>query len=462
MEYCDELNCFAAKPCSAHNGPQLIHAKYLLQVNPAPVQVLVDQTVVVQDGKILDILPTNTVSSKYTSQKQTWLNEHILMPGLVNCHGHSPMTLLRGYADDTPLEQWLQEHIWPAEMRFVTEEFCRDGTELAMAEMIRSGTTCFTDMYFFPEESAKVVERVGMRAVLGCPILMFPTKWASTTDEYFSKGLDLLRSWRGHKLVHMSLAPHAPYTITDDQLERIKALEDEGAVIQMHVHETPTEVQDALAKGELRPLARLEKFGLLHGRFLAVHMTAVNDDDIKMVADSGANVVHCPESNTKLASGFCPVYKMMQAGVNVCLGTDGAASNNDLDMFGEMRTAALLGKLEAKNAAALNAGESLRMATINGAKALGLSDVTGSLEIGKSADMIAVRMSSVECTPFYNLASHLVYTVSRENVSDVWVDGKQLLRNRVLTTIDEQDVLRRAHAWAAKIDAAKRAQQSAQ
>jgi 5-methylthioadenosine/S-adenosylhomocysteine deaminase len=253
----------------------------------------------------------------------------------------------------------------------------------------------------------------------------------------------------------MGLAPHAPYTVTDEQLIGIKDLEDEGALVQMHVHETNTEVSDALAKGELRPLARLQKLGLLNKRFLAVHMTAVNDDDIKMMAESGASVAHCPESNTKLASGFCPVAKMIAAGVNVCLGTDGAASNNELDMFGEMQPAALLGKLEAKNAAAMDAATSLRMATINGAKALGLDHITGSLEIGKSADMTAVKVSSIECTPFYNLASHLVYSVSRENVSDVWVNGRRLLCNRVLTTIDEQDVLRRAHAWGEKIQAAK-------
>jgi 5-methylthioadenosine/S-adenosylhomocysteine deaminase len=284
---------------------------------------------------------------------------------------------------------------------------------------------------------------------------MFPTTWASTPEEYMSKGLALVRGWKDHGLVNMSLAPHAPYTVTDEQLTAIKNVEDEGALVQMHVHETPTEVTDALAKGELRPLARLKKFGLLNKRFLAVHMTAVNEDDIKMMAESGASVAHCPESNTKLASGFCPVYRMMEAGVNVCLGTDGAASNNDLDMFGEMRTAALLGKLEARNAAALDAATSLRMATINGAKALGVDHITGSLEAGKSADMIAVKISSIECTPFYNLASHLVYSVSRENVSDVWVNGRQLLRDRVLTTIDEADVIRKAHAWGVKIQATK-------
>lgn len=430
----------------------IVHARHVLKVNPTPVEVLDDRSVIVDKGIIIDILPTEEAKKKYGSENEQSMEEHILIPGLINTHGHTPMTLFRGFADDIPLMEWLQDNIWPAEQKWVSADFCKTGTELAIAEMIRAGTTCFTDMYFYPEDSAKVAERTGIRASIGVPVLMFPTQWASDPSEYLKKGLALVNEWKDHGLINISIAPHAPYTVTDEQIAEIKAVaEEHGALVQMHVHETQAEVDTAVKEKGQRPLDRLHKLGLLKKGFLAVHMTALTDEDIELVAKSGISVAHCPESNTKLASGFCPVHKLQEAGVNVSLGTDGAASNNDLDLFGEMRTAALLGKLEANNAAALKAGDSLRMATINGAIALGLEKVTGSLEIGKSADMCCVRVSAIEACPVYNLLSHLVYAVGRESVSDVWVAGKQLLKDRKLLTINEKEIVKKAREWAHKI-----------
>jgi len=380
------------------------------------------------------------------------LPEHVLIPGLINTHTHTPMTLLRGFADDVNLQTWLTQHIWPAEQKWVDPSFCEDGTTLAVAEMLRSGTTCFVDMYFFPESSAKATAKAGMRAVIGAPVLMFPTKYASDPADYLKKGLKLLEEYHDHDLVQIAIAPHAPYTVSDDQLRDIrKAAEQHHCPVIMHVHETATEVSEAVEKGERRPLARLDSHDMLDASFVAVHMTQMTSEEISRVAKTGTTVVHCPESNTKLASGFCPVAKLLAAGANVSLGTDGAASNNDLDMFGEMRTAALLGKLECKDAGAVSAPQVLRMATINGAKAIGMDKKIGSLEKGKYADITAVKLGEIETSPMYNVISHLVFSCGRESVSNVWVAGKELLKDRKLTTLNEKEIVAKAKEWGDKI-----------
>jgi 5-methylthioadenosine/S-adenosylhomocysteine deaminase len=370
-----------------------------------------------------------------------------LLPGFINAHTHASMTLLRGIADDLPLDVWLAEHIWPAEQRWVSREFVRDGTDLAILEMIRGGTTCFQDMYFFPDEVAAAAAERGVRAVAGMIVIEVPTVWAKNVDEYLTRGLEVHDRYRDHPLVQTAFAPHAPYTVGDEAFARMVTLANQlDTNIHMHVHETVDEVRQAEDAG-MRPLARLDQLGLINPLLNAVHMTQLTDDEISLLAERGVHIVHCPESNMKLASGICPVHKLQQAGVNVALGTDGAASNNDLDMLGELRSAALLGKLGAAHASAVPAHQALAMATINGARALGIADETGSLVAGKSADMICVDLSVAACQPVHNPLSQLVYSAQRDQVTDVWVAGRQLYGERGFTTLDEGEVLARTHVW---------------
>ena len=429
----------------------LINASWVVPVEP-DITVLPAYSVAVQQGQIHDILPTQDACNKYHSDNTVTLDNHALIPGLINAHGHSPMTLFRGLADDLPLMTWLSDHIWPAEMRWVNSGFVRDGSRLAIAEMIKSGTTCFTDMYFFPEDTAVVARDTGMRAAIGMIMIDFPSPYAQTPDEYLNKGLKLHDDFRNSGLIHTLFAPHAPYTVSDDSLRKIRTLSDElDLIITMHVHETAHEVEEAQKQHNKRPIQRLAELDLFNSRLMAVHMTQLQDDEIEFTAAQGIHVIHCPESNLKLASGFCPVHKLLEAGVNVALGTDGAASNNDLDMLGEMRSAALLAKGVADDATALPAHTALRMATLNGARALGIDDVTGSLVTGKSADITAVDLSDITSQPVYDPVSQIVYTAGRHQVSNVWVAGKRLLKDRRLTTIDEAAVLENALSWHTKI-----------
>jgi len=365
------------------------------------------------------------------------------------------MSLFRGLADDLHLMDWLQNHIWPAEGKWISPEFVADGTRLAIAEMLRGGTTCFNDMYFFPDETARVADNAGVRAVVGLILIDFPTVWAANADDYLHKGIEVHDHYRHHPLISTAFAPHAPYTVSDDPLQRVLTFAEEMDLsIHMHVHETAHEVEEASAQSGLRPLARLTQLGLLSPRLAAVHMTQLSDGEIAQLAGSGASVVHCPESNLKLASGFCPVQKLLDAGVNVALGTDGAASNNDLDMLSEMRSAALLGKAVAGDASAVTAAQALHMATLGGAHALGLDETIGSLVPGKAADITAVDLGALETQPVYHPVSQLVYAAGREQVSDVWVAGRHLLKARELTTLNQASIIEKAHAWAEKIQAA--------
>ncbi len=429
----------------------LIHARWIIPAHPDGV-VLEHHSLALKDGRILDILPQNEAHARYQADNVIERGEHALIPGLINAHTHAAMSLLRGLADDLPLMDWLNHHIWPAETQWVSDEFVRDGSLLAMAEMLRGGTTCFNDMYFFPEVTARAATDVGMRACIGLIVIDFPSAWAGSADEYLDKGLALHDELRNHPLLRTAFAPHAPYTVSDAPLERIRVLADElDMPVHMHVHETVAEVEQSQAQFGMRPLERLARLGLVSPSLLAVHMTQLLDAELAHLASSGTHVLHCPESNLKLASGFCPVHKLLNAGVNVALGTDGAASNNDLDMFGEMRTAALLAKAVANDASALPAAQALRMATLNGARALGLGDETGSLEKGKAADIVAVRLDDIECQPFYNVISQLVYATGRDKVSDVWVAGRQLLKERELLTLDVPAVLARTRIWRDRI-----------
>ncbi len=425
----------------------LIHARWIIPVEPETV-TLEHHSLVIDGGRIIDLLPTDLAKQKYQGNTTEDLENHVLLPGLINCHTHAAMTLMRGIADDLPLMDWLQNHIWPLEQKWMSEAFVRDGTDLAIAEMIRGGTTCFNDMYFFPDITAQQAIHNGLRASVGMIIIDFPTVWAQNSDDYIEKGLRLHDQLRHSSLCTTAFAPHAPYTVSDEPLKKIRIFADELDVpVHMHVHETRYEVEQAQQNGGQRPLQRLHELGLINPSFMAVHMTQLTDEDIDLFAQSGAHIIHCPESNLKLASGICPVAQCISAGINVALGTDGAASNNDLDMFGEMRTAALLAKAVSGDASAVPAMTALRMATINGAKALGLEHEIGSLTTGKAADVIAVDLSRLETQPVYSPVSACVYSASRQQVSDVWVAGKRLLKQGSLTTINVAELMARISEW---------------
>lgn len=436
------------------NIDTLLTARWIVPIQPAHI-VYENHALAIDSGRIIDLLPAVTAQEKYQALETHELDRHVLIPGLVNTHTHAAMTLFRGLADDLPLMTWLQEHIWPAEQKWVSPVFVEDGTRLAIAEMLRSGVTCFHDMYFFPDHTASVAAEIGMRAVIGLIVIDFPTAWAQNADEYLLKGEQVHDRYRHHPLIRTAFAPHAPYTVSDGPLSRVMTLAEELDIpIHMHVHETAFEVEQSLEQTGQRPLARLRQLGLLSPRLLAVHMTQLDETDMDAVAEHGVHVVHCPESNLKLASGFCPVHDLQQRGVNIALGTDGAASNNDLDMLGEMRTAAHLGKAVAGDPSAVSAWQTLQMATLNGATALGLDSEIGSLEIGKAADVVAIDLMHPATQPVYDPVSQIVYAASRQQISDVWINGKQLLQDGELTTMAPEGLIEVAEDWRIKIESA--------
>ncbi len=429
----------------------LIHARWVIPVEPER-QVLHHHALAVREGRIAALLPSDRARREISAGEVVELPEHALIPGLVNAHTHAAMTLFRGLADDLPLMEWLQNHIWPAEQRWVGPAFVAAGTRLTLAEMIRSGTTCFNDMYFHPDVTAEAALAAGLRAVVGMILIDFPSSWAADAGEYFDRGLALHDRYRHEPLVKMVFAPHAPYTVSDQPLEKVRTLAEElGLPVHIHVHETAAEVADFEQRHGERPLAHLDRLGLLGPNLVAVHMTQLSDAEIDRLAETGVKVVHCPQSNLKLASGFCPVARLLASGVTVALGTDGAASNNDLDMLDEMRSAALLAKGVAGDAAAVPAHQALAMATLHGARALGLEEETGSLVAGKWADLAAVKLGAVETTPLYDPISHLVYAAGREQVTHLWVAGKALMAERKLLTLDETAILKEACKWADRV-----------
>ena len=428
----------------------LLLPTWLVPVEPAGV-VLKDHGVGIRDGRIVFIGP-RAQALKLVATQTRELPDMLLSPGLINAHGHAAMTLFRGMADDLPLMTWLEQHIWPAEAKWVDEDFVRDGTNLAIAEQIKGGITCFSDMYFYPKVASECVHNSGIRAQIAIPILDFPIPGASNADESLRQAVEMFADLKFHPRIKIAFGPHAPYTVGDENLEKIRVIADElDAAIHMHVHETAFEVHQAVEQNAERPVARLARLGLLGPRFQAVHMTQISDDDLAMLVESNSSVIHCPESNLKLASGFCPVERLWQAGVNVAVGTDGAASNNDLDLLGETRTAALLAKAVAGSATALDAHRALRMATLNGARALGIESDTGSIEIGKAADLVAFDLSGLAQQPVYDPVSQLFYATGRDCVKHLWVGGKQLLDDRRLTRLDEQQLCATARAWGERI-----------
>ena len=433
------------------NNTQIISAKWVVPIVPRNI-VLEDHSVVIEGGSIIEILPIDQAKKKYSNVNFTNLENHALIPGLINAHTHAAMNLFRGLANDVPLMTWLNEHIWPAEAKFVNQEFMRDGTELAIAEMLLSGTTCFNDMYFYPDVVAQTAQSMGIRAFVGIIVLDFPSAWASSIDEYFDRGLEVHDSVRSLSRVNTTIAPHAPYTVSDEPLLRVRTYADELNIpIHMHVHETAAEVSQGFSESGISPLNRLNDLGLLNPRFIAVHMTQLDENDIDLCAKQGIHVAHCPESNLKLASGQCPVPALLDAGVNVCLGTDSAASNNDLDMLGEISTASFIAKLSTRDARSLPAWQALEMATINGAKALNIDNEVGSIEVGKSADLVAIDLAHASTTPVYDPIAQIVSSATRQQVSDVWVQGIRRVRNQKLVDIDLDNILNKANDWAQKI-----------
>lgn len=430
----------------------LIHARWVIPIEPEH-QVLDRHAIAIKGGHIQAISPSEEAETQITADETLYRDQHVIMPGLINAHTHSPMSLFRGMADDMPLMNWLNEHIWPAEKKWVHEEFVADGTRLSITEMLRGGTTCFNDMYFFPDVTGMTAAHAGIRSVIGLIAIDFPSTWASDADEYLRRAIEVQDHFKGHPLVHTAFAPHAPYSVSDEPLQRIRTLADELEMpIHIHLHETQDEIQQSLEQHGCRPIERLDRLGLLSPELIAVHMTHLEEDEIERIANSGSHVVHCPESNLKLASGFCPTTQLLEAGIRVALGTDGAASNNDLDMLSEMHTAALLGKGTSGDPKAIPAHQVLEMATINGAKALGLDHLIGSITKGKYADMIAIDLGQPETSPVFHPASQIVYAAGREQVTDTWVAGKQLLRDRALTSIDMDETVERANYWRDEIN----------
>jgi len=415
--------------------------------------MLRDVAVAVADGRIAAILPAVDARDMYQPTITIERPEHVLIPGLINAHTHAAMTLMRGLSDDLPLEAWLRDGIWPAEKRWVSAELVRDGTELAIAEMLRGGVTCFSDQYFFPEIVAATAVDLHMRAVVGTPVIDVPTAWAADAAEYLSKGSDLVHDpYSDHPLISTCFAPHTTAALSDESFVELRILADQLDIpVQIHLHETSTEIARAIELTGVRPLQRLADLGLVNASLLAVHGVHMTQIEIEQMANAGVNLAHCPKSNMKLGSGFAPVAAYRTAGVNVAIGTDGAASNNVLDILDELRTAALIAKAATGNAAALSATDALRMATLDAAKALGLAHDTGSIEPGKAADLTCIDLGSCNSQPVYDPVSQVVYTARADQVSDVWVAGRHQLDNGSLTGIDTAELLMRSEEWRERI-----------
>jgi 5-methylthioadenosine/S-adenosylhomocysteine deaminase len=425
----------------------LLEARWIIPVEPE-VDVLTEHAIAIHDGLIQAIVPIAEARSRYIPSSHVVLKQHAIIPGLINLHTHAAMTLMRGLADDLPLMTWLKQYIWPTEAKFVDERFVREGTQLACAEMLKGGITCFNDMYFFPAAAAEVVAECGLRAGIGLVVIDFLSAYASDADDYLAKGLALRDQYPQHPLLTFCLAPHASYSVGDKTLTKIITLAEQLQLpVHIHLHETQDEIEEGLANTGLRPLARLQQLGFIGPNLIAAHMIHLTDEEIGIFSQYGGHVAHCPTSNLKLASGVSPITNLLQQGVNVGIGTDGAASNNRLDMFEEMRLAALLAKGISGKAETLPARQALRMATLNGAKALGINHITGSLVAGKAADITAVDFSDLTLTPCYDPVSHLVYAAGREQVSHVWVNGRLLLDNRELVTLKEVELHSHAAYW---------------
>jgi 5-methylthioadenosine/S-adenosylhomocysteine deaminase len=432
----------------------LIEASWVIPVEPDRT-VLHDHAIAVRDGRIVAIEPIESAREDYRASETVALDGHAVIPGLVNLHTHAAMTLLRGIADDLSLMDWLSNHIWPAEGKHVSAQFVHDGTLLACAEMLKSGVTCFNDMYFFPEMAGRAALEAGMRATLGIVLIEFPTPYASDPQDYLRKGLAARDELKDEALLSFCMAPHAPYTVSDKSFEQVATLSDQLQLpVHVHLHETRGEIEESLRQHGVRPLRRLQRLGLLGPGLIAVHAVHLEEHEIAELASQGCSSAHCPASNLKLASGIAPVGRMLARGMNVGIGTDGAASNNRLDVLSELRLAALVAKAADNDAETLPSHTAPAMATLSGARALGLDGDIGSIVPGKLADLTAVNLSAIELSPCYDPASHLIYAAGREHVTDVWVQGKRVVRDGKLCRLDEKEVRANAIGWQSRISTA--------
>lgn len=429
---------------------RIVTAAHLITLDAQQPDVIEQGAVAFSAGQILAAGPSADLLAQYTPAQHIDLKQHILLPGLVNTHGHAAMSLLRGLGDGNSLQAWLEDVIWPLERDHISNEFVRDGTDLAMAEMLRSGTTCFSDMYFMPQIVAQRVQAAGLRAQLAFPVIDVPNAWSANAEVGMSQGLELYDSMRHEPLVNIAFGPHSTYTLTRDTLAKVCTFADEiEARIEIHLHENAAEVEN-----KQRPLALLQELGMLNPRLQAVHMTQLLEHEVELLAQMGVQVSHCPASNMKLASGRCPVGQLHAAGINVGLGTDGAASNDALDMLQETRQAVLLARL-GDGAQALTAKRALQMATIDGARVLGLDQQIGSLEAGKAADMIAVDSRALALQPLHDPIAQLVHCAGNYQISDAWVAGRRLLGEGELLTLDQADIVARASSWRERLHIAQ-------
>ncbi len=430
---------------------RIISARWIIPVVPEGA-VLEQGALVIRDGRIHDLLPRALAIERYPDTEPQDLPTHALLPGLVNAHTHAAMTLLRGLGADQPLDVWLEQFIWPLEKRWMDPDFVRDGSRLAIAEMLLSGTTCFNDMYFFPDVTLETAQLMGIRMVAGLPVIGFPTRWAENPADYLRRGLELRDRYAHNPQVRFALAPHSVYSVDEATLKLLSTLASElDLPVHMHLHETRREVEDSIRTRGMTPIAYLDRLGLLNARLIAVHLTAVGPEEIQQLADSGVTAVHCPESNLKLGSGIAPVERFRRAGIRVALGTDGAASNDDLDLLGEMKTAGLLAKGSSGDPTALPAGELIRMATLEGARALGLESEIGSLEVGKSADCIAIDLSAQSTTPCHDPVAQIVYAATHNQVSHVWIAGTPRVENGRLVPDELEAILRTTRKWESRL-----------
>jgi 5-methylthioadenosine/S-adenosylhomocysteine deaminase len=433
------------------NASIIISASWIFTSN-SEGQLLSDYSIVIENDKIIDLVPQDKVFDEYEANDIYQLTDHILIPGLINTHTHAAMSLFKGFADDLPLQDWLNDYIWPAEKEFINSSFVKDGSILALSEMIKSGVTTFNDMYFFPDATAEAVKELGVRSNIGLVVLDFPTNYATDPEDYLLKGFEFRDKWRNEELITTSIAPHAPYSVSDEAFTLINTYSEELSInIHTHLHETQWEIEDSIEKYGITPVQRLNNLGIIGPSLMAVHCVHLNDQDMATLAKNKVSIVHNPSSNMKLGSGIADIAKMLKQNLNISLGTDSSASNNRLDMMEEMRLAALLIKGSTKSPESFSANEAIKMATINGAKALGLESIIGSIEKNKKADLVAIDLNSIENQPIYNPLTTLVYSSSRSDVSYVWIDGEIKLKDKKLVKIDEKKIIQLAKKWQRKL-----------
>ena len=433
------------------NASIIISASWIFTSN-SEGQLLSDYSIVIENDKIIDLVPQDKVFDEYEANDTYQLTDYILIPGLINTHTHAAMSLFKGFADDLPLQDWLNDYIWPAEKEFINSSFVNDGSILALSEMIKSGVTTFNDMYFFPDATAEAVKELGVRSNIGLVVLDFPTNYATDPEDYLLKGFEFRDKWRNEELITTSIAPHAPYSVSDEAFTLINTYSEELSInIHTHLHETQWEIEDSIEKYGITPVQRLNNLGIIGPSLMAVHCVHLNDQDMATLAKNKVSIVHNPSSNMKLGSGIADIAKMLKQNLNISLGTDSSASNNRLDIMEEMRLAALLIKGSTKSPESFSANEAIKMATINGAKALGLESIIGSIEKNKKADLVAIDLNSIENQPIYNPLTTLVYSSSRSDVSYVWIDGEIKLKDKKLVKIDEERIIQLAKKWQRKL-----------